>query len=168
MRAALRQPRREVATLILLRQGQSIWNGATATFTGWCDVALTSRGRSQALEAGELLRERGYGPRIDAVFTSELRRAYETAELCVREAAGGRAPPPVTRDVRLNERHYGCVQGVCKGDALLLSYFGADQVRLWRRSMHARPPGCDAIVFIFTSTCLGRPSPPKRSKTTSF
>ena len=71
-RRAPRRQEREVATLILLRHGQSVWNGATATFTGWCDVALTSRGRSQAREAGELLRSKGYDKKLSACFTSEL------------------------------------------------------------------------------------------------
>ncbi|KAH8061564.1 hypothetical protein JL722_4195 [Aureococcus anophagefferens] len=126
LRRALDAPQREIGTLILLRHGQSIWNGTTATFTGWCDVALTPRGRSQAIEAGELLGERGYGSKITDVFTSELERAYETAALAMTaiEQHGGHRNPRTVRDPRLNERHYGCVQGVCKGDAMLLSYFG--------------------------------------------
>ena len=148
IRARSRPPElRRIGTLILLRHGQSIWNGTTATFTGWCDVALTSRGRAQAVEAGELLGERGYGQAIDAVFTSELERAYETAALAlgaVERVSGLRAPAPATvRDPRLNERHYGCVQGVCKGDAMLLSYFDERQVKSWRRSMHGKPPPLD-------------------------
>ena len=68
-RIRARPQRRDIGTLILLRHGQSIWNGTTATFTGWCDVALTPLGRSQATEAGELLKERGYGPKIDVQVT---------------------------------------------------------------------------------------------------
>ncbi|KAH8059785.1 hypothetical protein JL721_9206 [Aureococcus anophagefferens] len=132
LRRALDAPQREIGTLILLRHGQSIWNGTTATFTGWCDVALTPRGRSQAIEAGELLGERGYGSKITDVFTSELERAYETAALAMTaiEQHGGHRNPRTVRDPRLNERHYGCVQGVCKGDAMLLSYFGEAQARV--------------------------------------
>ncbi|EGB10307.1 hypothetical protein AURANDRAFT_52981 [Aureococcus anophagefferens] len=145
LRRALDAPQREIGTLILLRHGQSIWNGTTATFTGWCDVALTPRGRSQAIEAGELLGERGYGSKITDVFTSELERAYETAALAMTaiEQHGGHRNPRTVRDPRLNERHYGCVQSVCKGDAMLLSYFGEAQVKSWRRSMRGKPPPLD-------------------------
>eukprot|EP00629_Pelagomonadales_sp_RCC1024_P006983 CAMPEP_0119262280 /NCGR_PEP_ID=MMETSP1329-20130426/2065_1 /TAXON_ID=114041 /ORGANISM="Genus nov. species nov., Strain RCC1024" /LENGTH=233 /DNA_ID=CAMNT_0007261913 /DNA_START=62 /DNA_END=759 /DNA_ORIENTATION=+ len=145
--ASLRRPqrRREIGTLILIRHGQSIWNGTTATFTGWCDVALTDRGRSQAREAGELLGQKGYGRQITRVYTSELSRAYETADLVLDGVArfGGHNEPEIVRDWRLNERHYGCVQGVCKTDAMLERYFGADAIRDWRRSMHGRPPPLD-------------------------
>ena len=98
-RRAPRRQDREVATLILLRHGQSVWNGATATFTGWCDVALTSRGRSQAREAGELLRSKGYDKKLSACFTSELERAWETAEICLEAI---KADVSIERDWRLN------------------------------------------------------------------
>mmetsp|Transcript_23194 Transcript_23194/g.69750 ORF Transcript_23194/g.69750 Transcript_23194/m.69750 type:complete len:403 (+) Transcript_23194:226-1434(+) len=137
---AAARSRRDVSTLILLRHGQSIWNGTTATFTGWVDVPLTERGRSQAREAGELLLERGFGDKITKVFTSELSRAWETASLAIAGVSDG---PEIVRDARLNERHYGCVQGVCKRDATLLRYFGEDNVKSWRRSMHGRPPPLD-------------------------
>ena len=139
-RAPPRQQERQVATLILLRHGQSVWNGATATFTGWCDVALTSRGRSQAREAGELLRSKGYDKKLSACFTSELERAWETAEICLEAI---KADVAIERDWRLNERHYGSVQGICKGDAALQSYFGEEEIKKWRRSMHGKPPPLD-------------------------
>lgn len=140
LRRATPRQERQVATLILLRHGQSVWNGTTATFTGWCDVALTSRGRSQAREAGELLGSKGYGSRLSACFTSELERAWETAEICL-EAIGHDVP--IERDWRLNERHYGSVQGICKGDAALQVFFGEEEINKWRRSMHGKPPELD-------------------------
>ncbi|KAK7254830.1 histidine phosphatase [Aureococcus anophagefferens] len=115
LRRALDAPQREIGTLILLRHGQSIWNGTTATFTGWCDVALTPRGRSQAIEAGELLGERGYGSKITDVFTSELERACETAALAMDGDRAARRPPEPADDVaELVSRKYAPLE---KGSA---------------------------------------------------
>mmetsp|Transcript_29070 Transcript_29070/g.89899 ORF Transcript_29070/g.89899 Transcript_29070/m.89899 type:complete len:382 (+) Transcript_29070:247-1392(+) len=156
MRAALRararqQPPtplardRRVSTLILLRHGQSVWNGSDARFTGWCDVPLTVRGRVEAVGAGQLLRSRGFpARRVDVAFTSELQRAHETCELALASMAGHEQetwhPERIRRDVRLNERHYGSLQGWLKSDPELVQGFGADLLLSWRRSMHAAPP----------------------------
>ncbi|KAJ8600629.1 hypothetical protein CTAYLR_006912 [Chrysophaeum taylorii] len=126
---------RPISTLVLLRHGQSAWN-RKPTFSGWCDVALTSRGRREAREAGELLAKRGYGD-MSMAFTSELQRAYETCHIVV-EALGGRAS--VVRDQRFNERHYGALQGLAKDDPGLISEYGERRVSEWRRSLHSRPP----------------------------
>ena len=77
------------STLILLRHGQSVWNGADARYTGWCNVPLTVRGRVEAVGAGQLLRHRGFpASKVDAAFTSELQRAHETCELALASMAG--------------------------------------------------------------------------------
>mmetsp|Transcript_17292 Transcript_17292/g.39856 ORF Transcript_17292/g.39856 Transcript_17292/m.39856 type:complete len:232 (+) Transcript_17292:124-819(+) len=137
--------RRSVSTLILLRHGQSIWNGDKARFTGWCDVPLTVRGRVQAVAAGQLLRARGFkASKVDVAFTSGLQRAVETCELALASMAG---PDQHTWDSkrirkcrRLNERHYGSLQGRFKSDQSLITTHGEETVRSWRRSMHAAPP----------------------------
>ena len=142
------QQRRHVSTLILLRHGQSEWNGIQRRFTGWVDVPLTVQGRVQAVAAGQLLRARGYkASRVDVAFTSELQRAYETCELALASMAGPEQhtwnAKRIRRDWRLNERHYGAVQGLAKNDPLLLREYGPTVVREWRRSMKARPPPLD-------------------------
>merc|ERR1719327_1679427 len=90
LRAAARVTRRrDVSTLILLRHGQSEWNGADARFTGWVDVPLTAKGRVEAVGAGQLLRSRGFrAATVDVAFTSELQRAHETCELLLASMAG--------------------------------------------------------------------------------
>lgn len=139
---------RSVSTLILLRHGQSVWNGHEghgARFTGWADVPLTVRGRVEAVAAGQLLRQRGFtAGRVDVAFTSELERAHETCELALASMAGPEqdswSSDRIRRDERLNERHYGVVQGEFKHDPEVLERFGRKTVREWRRSMHAKPP----------------------------
>jgi 2,3-bisphosphoglycerate-dependent phosphoglycerate mutase len=122
-----------VATLILLRHGESEWN-AENRFTGWVDVGLTRHGEGQARHSGRLLRERGLLP--DAVHTSLLRRALRTSTLLL-EAAD--APgTPVRCDWRLNERCYGALQGQDRRS--VRAQYGAEQFRLWRRSYDAAPP----------------------------
>ncbi|MEU0966266.1 2,3-bisphosphoglycerate-dependent phosphoglycerate mutase [Streptomyces sp. NPDC005917] len=120
-------------TLILLRHGESEWN-ARNLFTGWADVDLTPFGEEQARRSGELLRDNGLAP--DAVHTSALTRAVRTATLAAR--AAGRSAAPVTRHWRLNERHYGALQGREKSE--ILREFGEERYRLWRRSYDATPP----------------------------
>lgn len=132
------QQHRSVATLILLRHGQSTYNGPDARFTGWIDVPLTVHGRVQAVAAGQLLRSKGV--RVDVAFTSQLQRAHETCELALASMAGGPDTTGIQRDWRLNERHYGAVQGLFKNDPSLLEKFTKPVVRAWRRSMDARPP----------------------------
>jgi 2,3-bisphosphoglycerate-dependent phosphoglycerate mutase len=122
--------------LVLLRHGESEWN-ALGLFTGWVDVGLTSKGEAEAVHAGELLRDRGLLP--DVVHTSVLKRAIRTAELTLD--ACDRQWVPVRRSWRLNERHYGALQGRGKRDTL--QRFGEDQFMLWRRSYATPPPELD-------------------------
>ncbi len=124
-------------TLILLRHGQSTWNELNL-FTGWVDVRLTDKGREEARRGGELLAEEGLLP--DIVHTSLLTRAIETADLALLSA--DRAWIPVKRSWRLNERHYGALQG--KDKAETLDAFGEEQFMLWRRSFDVPPPPIDA------------------------
>ena len=122
-----------VGTLVLLRHGESEWNQQNL-FTGWVDVALTDKGRAEAARGGELMREAGVLP--DVVHTSVQRRAINTA--CLALDAADRHWIPVRRSWRLNERHYGALQG--KDKAQTLAEFGAEQFMLWRRSYDTPPP----------------------------
>ena len=119
--------------LILLRHGESEWN-AKNLFTGWVDVRLSAKGETEARRGGELLKERGLLP--DVVHTSLLRRAIHTANLALDES--DRHWIPVRRTWRLNERHYGALQG--KDKAQTLAQYGEDQFKLWRRSYDVPPP----------------------------
>ena len=123
-------------TLILLRHGESEWN-AKNLFTGWVDVALTEKGRGEAVHGGELLRESGVLP--DVVHTSLQRRAINTAALALD--AADRHWIPVKRSWRLNERHYGALQG--KDKKQTLEQYGEEQFMLWRRSFDVPPPPLD-------------------------
>ncbi len=122
--------------LVLLRHGESDWN-AKNLFTGWVDVALTEKGRVEAARGGSLLTEAGVLP--DILHTSVLRRAIQTAELCLDTA--DRHWIPVHRSWRLNERHYGALQG--KDKKATLSEYGEKQFMLWRRSYNTPPPTID-------------------------
>ncbi|MEU6443053.1 phosphoglyceromutase [Streptomyces sp. NPDC047046] len=119
--------------LILLRHGESEWN-ATNQFTGWVDVNLTEKGEKEALRGGELLKESGLLP--DVVHTSLLKRAIRTAQIGLEAAE--RHWIPVRRSWRLNERHYGALQG--KDKAQTLAEFGEEQFQQWRRSYDVPPP----------------------------
>jgi 2,3-bisphosphoglycerate-dependent phosphoglycerate mutase len=119
--------------LILLRHGESTWN-AKNLFTGWVDVPLSERGRDEARAAGALLREAKILP--DEVHTSLLTRAISTCEIALGEAKLSWLP--VSRSVRLNERHYGALQG--KDKVQMAAEFGEKQVKLWRRSYDVPPP----------------------------
>ncbi len=121
------------ATLILLRHGESDWN-LKNLFTGWVDVDLTETGEAQARRGGELLAEHGLTPRV--VHTSVLRRAIRTANLALN--AADLHWLPVKRSWRLNERHYGALQG--KDKAAVRAEFGDEQFMLWRRSYDVPPP----------------------------
>jgi 2,3-bisphosphoglycerate-dependent phosphoglycerate mutase len=124
-------------TLVLLRHGESLWN-AENLFTGWVDVALSEKGTAEAAAGGRMLAEAGVLP--DVVHTSLLRRAITTANLALDGA--DRHWIPVKRSWRLNERHYGALQG--KNKKQTLDTYGEEQFMLWRRSYDTPPPPIDA------------------------
>ena len=119
--------------LVLVRHGQSEWN-ASNQFTGWYDVPLTEKGRAEAVRAGEMMVEAGLEPTI--LYTSLLRRAINTAHIALDVA--DRLWIPVVRDWRLNERHYGALQGLNKAETK--EKYGDDQFMMWRRSYDTPPP----------------------------
>ena len=119
--------------LILLRHGESVWNQENL-FTGWTDVDLSERGREESRQAGSSLKQQGY--LFDAAYTSVLKRAIRTLWILLEEM--DRMWLPVRKDWRLNERHYGALQGLNKAETALK--YGEEQVRLWRRSYLVRPP----------------------------
>jgi 2,3-bisphosphoglycerate-dependent phosphoglycerate mutase len=119
--------------LVLCRHGQSDWN-LKNLFTGWTDVDLTEQGRREAIDAGRCLRELGY--ELDIAFTSVLKRAIRTLWLMQDEL--DRMWIPVVRDWRLNERHYGALQGLNKAETA--AKYGDEQVHVWRRSYATAPP----------------------------
>ncbi len=119
--------------LILLRHGESEWN-AKNLFTGWVDVALSEKGESEASRGGQLLKEANLLP--DVLHTSLLTRAINTADIAL--ASAGVVGIPIKRSWRLNERHYGSLQG--KDKAATLKEYGAEQFQLWRRSFDSPPP----------------------------
>ena len=123
-------------TLVLLRHGESTWNLANR-FSGWTDVDLTETGRAQARAAGGLLRDGGF--EFDVAFTSVLKRAIRTLWIALDEL--DRMWIPVHRDWRLNERHYGALQGLNKAETA--ARFGEEQVLRWRRSYDEPPPALD-------------------------
>jgi len=123
-------------TLILLRHGNSVWNQENL-FTGWVDVDLSDLGRKEAHRAGELLASSGLKP--DLLYTSRLKRAINTANIAL--AAAERSWIDVKRDWRLNERHYGALQG--KDKTTTLAEYGPEQFQIWRRSFDVPPPPID-------------------------
>ncbi len=158
---------RIVLDLVLLRHGQSTWN-AKNLFTGWVDVDLSAVGEAEARGGGDLLAEtEGLDLRI--LHTSVLTRAIRTAELAL--AAAGRSWLPVRRDWRLNERHYGDLQG--KNKAEIKQQFGEDQFMLWRRSYDTPPPLSQprtlttSVQIPATGTSTRRPSPARNASRTS-
>jgi 2,3-bisphosphoglycerate-dependent phosphoglycerate mutase len=122
-----------MATLVLLRHGESEWN-ALNLFTGWVDVNLTDKGRAEAVRSGELMKAEGVLP--DVLYTSLLRRAINTANLALDVA--DRHWIPVVKDWRLNERHYGALQGLDKAETK--AKYGEEQFMAWRRSYDTPPP----------------------------
>ena len=122
--------------LVLLRHGESTWNRENL-FTGWTDVDLSDRGRAEAHRAGELLKAEGFT--FDVAFTSVLKRAIRT--LWIVQDALDLMWIPVEHSWRLNERHYGALQGLNK--AQTAAQFGEEQVRIWRRSYDVRPPALE-------------------------
>ncbi len=119
--------------LVLVRHGESIWNKENL-FTGWTDVELSDKGKEEAHRAGKLLLENNYD--FDLVYTSLLKRAIHTLDIVLDEM--DRAWLPVIKDYRLNERHYGALQGLNKSETA--KKYGEDQVLLWRRSFDVKPP----------------------------
>ena len=119
--------------LVLLRHGQSTWN-LENLFTGWVDVDLTEQGRNEARAAGKLLKQEGF--EFQQVFTSVLKRAIRTMWIALDEM--DRMWLPVERSWRLNERHYGALQGLNKSETV--EKYGAEQVKIWRRSYDIPPP----------------------------
>lgn len=127
------EPNSANGKLILLRHGQSTWNESNQ-FTGWVDVDLTARGESEARRAGELIATAGLQPEI--VYTSLLRRAIRSANIAL--SAANRHWIPVVRNWRINERHYGALQGLNKAETR--DKYGEDQFMSWRRSYDTPPP----------------------------
>lgn len=125
-----------IGKLILLRHGESEWN-AKNLFTGWVDVRLSEKGQAEAKRGGELLKQHNLLP--DVLYTSLLRRAIHTAQIALD--ACDRHWIPVTRTWRLNERHYGALQG--KDKKQTLETYGEEQFKLWRRSFDVPPPPID-------------------------
>ncbi|MBL8334674.1 MAG: 2,3-diphosphoglycerate-dependent phosphoglycerate mutase [Rubrivivax sp.] len=123
--------------LVLIRHGESTWN-LENRFTGWTDVPLTDTGVRQAREAGRLLKAEGY--EFDVAYTSVLKRAIWTLWHCLDEM--DRTWLPIVNDWRLNERHYGALQGLNKAD--MARQYGDQQVLIWRRSYDTPPPVLDA------------------------
>ena len=119
--------------LILLRHGESLWN-AKNLFTGWVDVELSEKGKTEAHRAGQLLKEANLLP--DVLHTSLLKRAIDTADIALK--ACDKTGIPTKRSWRLNERHYGALQG--KDKAQTLATYGQEQFDLWRRSFEVPPP----------------------------
>ena len=119
--------------LVLVRHGQSMWN-LENRFTGWTDVELSEQGIKEAKEAGKVLKEKGFG--FDVAYTSVLKRANDTLKYILEEL--GEKNIPVKKSWRLNERHYGALQGLNKDETK--EKYGAEQVLLWRRSTDVRPP----------------------------
>ncbi len=118
--------------LVLLRHGESVWNKENR-FTGWTDIDLSENGVKEAENAGKLLKEKGFT--FDVSFTSVLKRANRTLEIVLKEM---NLNIPVNYSYRLNERHYGALQGLNKDE--MRKKFGEEQVHIWRRSYDVRPP----------------------------
>ena len=122
--------------LVLLRHGESLWN-LENRFTGWTDVGLTDKGKAEAKSSGQLLKEEGF--EFDLVCTSVLKRATGTMDICLNEMKINNVP--MIYDWRLNERHYGALQGLNKTETA--EKYGDEQVLIWRRSYSTPPPPLD-------------------------
>ena len=122
--------------LVLLRHGESKWN-LENKFTGWTDVGLTEKGEAEAKNAGQLINNENLN--IDLVFTSVLKRAINTMNICLSNM--GHNNPEIIQDWRINERHYGSLQGLNKSETA--EKYGDDQVLIWRRSYDIKPPELD-------------------------
>src|SRR5512139_2390301 len=122
--------------IVLLRHGESVWNKENR-FTGWTDVPLSEKGIEEAREAGRLLRQGGYT--FDIAYTSVLKRAIKTLWIVLEEM--DLMWIPVVRSWRLNERHYGALQGLNKAE--MAEKYGEEQVKVWRRSYATPPPALE-------------------------
>lgn len=122
--------------LVLIRHGESVWNKLNL-FTGWTDVELTEKGREEAALGGRLLKEQGFD--FDICYTSYLKRAIHTLDIVLDEM--DRAWLPVYKSWKLNERHYGALQGLNKAETA--AKYGDEQVLIWRRSYATPPPELD-------------------------
>lgn len=125
-----------MSQVVLLRHGESIWNKENL-FTGWTDVDLSEKGREEAAQAGKVLKEQGYV--FDIAYTSVLKRAIRTCWIAMDQM--DLLWVPVVRDWRLNERHYGALQGLNKAETA--AKYGEDQVKIWRRSYDVPPPALE-------------------------
>jgi len=132
--------------MVLLRHGQSVWNAANK-FTGWTDVDLSEIGEEEAKNAGKELADIAF----DIVYTSDLKRAQRTAKIAMSHNTASGETPTIC-DWRLNERHYGDLQGLDKDETR--AKFGAEQVHIWRRSYDIPPPGGESL-----ETCAERTIP---------
>ena len=121
--------------LVLVRHGESIWN-LENKFTGWTDVGLSDNGIKEAIEAGKILKKKGFS--FDVAYTSLLKRANDTLDYILKELD---EDIPVYKSWRLNERHYGALQGLNKDETR--EKYGDEQVHIWRRSADVRPPELD-------------------------
>ncbi len=119
--------------LVLVRHGQSEWN-LENKFTGWTDVDLSENGVKEAIDAGKVLKEKGFT--FDVAFTSVLKRANRTLDLILKEL--NQESIPINKSWRLNERHYGALQGLNK--KAVANIYGDEQVHIWRRSYDVKPP----------------------------
>ena len=126
-----------MVTLVLIRHGQSIWN-AENKFTGWTDIGLSEKGIKEAQDAGKKLEDVAF----DVVHTSALIRAQKTAEIIIENNKKSK-DIPVYKDKRLNERHYGSLQGLNKKETA--EKYGAEQVHIWRRSFDIPPPDGESL-----------------------
>ena len=127
----------EMSTLVLIRHGQSVWNAANR-FTGWTDVELSEKGKQEAAIAGNELADY----RFDVIHTSALIRAKKTAEI-IMQHNNSSENPPIYNNEKLNERHYGDLQGLNKKETA--EKHGAEQVHIWRRSFDVPPPGGESL-----------------------
>ena len=133
-----------LARLVLIRHGQSVWN-AENRFTGWTDVELSEKGEKEAAEAGEQLADFAF----DVIHTSALIRAQRTAVIIMQHnRASGKIP--TREDQRLNERHYGALQGLNKAETA--EKHGAEQVHIWRRSFDVAPPEGESLELTAART----------------
>ena len=142
--------------VVLLRHGQSQWN-LENRFTGWHDVDLTEQGQAEARAAGQVLKENGFV--FDKAYSSLLKRAIRTLWLALEEL--DQVWLPVRRDWRLNERHYGALQGLNKAETA--EKHGEDQVLIWRRSYDVPPPPMEKMMKAMLAKTFGMPMCPRRT-----